>query len=73
MSQKTKIIKAWAVMNDDERNGFDGILWFGEGDKGLGIIPLMIFSGEQQAIKMASRKEFYKAVPCEIKINLSSK
>ena len=62
-----KTIKAWATMNKNETNGFDGILWCPLGqDSDKNFIPLAIFSSENEAIKMAERKVYYKVI--EIKI-----
>jgi len=68
-----KKIKAWALMNHNEENGHEGILWFGEGAeiKEIPSIPLMIFSDEKHAVSMASRRGDYKVVPVEIKINVA--
>ena len=65
---KQKIIKAWAVTNQDGRNGHGGILWHGEGHQDGDGLPLKIYSEKQQADKMASRKGLYKVVPVEIKL-----
>lgn len=67
MKKKPKIIKAYAVMNLDESNGHEGILWFPVRDQRIDSIALQIYATFNEAVEMASRG-YHKVVPVEIHI-----
>ena len=60
-----KKVKVYIVMNQDERNGHKGVLWFHlrDGD----VLPLQVYSEESQATKMAARKGLYKVLEAELR------
>lgn len=66
-----KTIKAFAIMNKDESNGYYGILWHSQGNK---VLPLCIYSSKMEAEEFKKRaspfsyKRKEKIVEVEIKI-----
>jgi len=66
---KERKIEAWAVMNQNEENGHEGVLWFTRKDEERQALPLQIYSEEKQAERMAGREGLYKVVPCQIVID----
>ncbi len=70
---KEKTIKAWAVMNQDERNGHFGILWHAEGHQTGNSMSLRIYAEEEEAIKIGNVRNGLKVVPVEIILKNSDK